>query len=78
MWHFLQNKANRDILGWLGGGLAVLAAGVWAVITYTLPEKQAEPNGPGPSVSCGVGAGGNLTAGDITISNCPTDSKPEK
>jgi hypothetical protein len=32
-WRWLRRASNRTILGWLGGGLIVLAGGLWIVFT---------------------------------------------
>jgi hypothetical protein len=42
LWRFLQEEKNRQILGWLGGGVVVLAGGVWVVVTFFYsPHPQA-------------------------------------
>lgn len=33
-WAFLKDPANRAVLGWICGGIAALAGGVWAVIKF--------------------------------------------
>ena len=35
--------ANKDILSWLGGGIAAAAGGVWAVIRYIIPSRPPAP-----------------------------------
>jgi hypothetical protein len=27
LWRFIRNKTNREMIGWLGGGLVILVAG---------------------------------------------------
>ena len=34
LWDWLSISENRETLGWLGGGLVVLAGGVWAVAKF--------------------------------------------
>lgn len=31
-WRFLRDKHNQQVLGWLGGGLVVLATGLWVAV----------------------------------------------
>jgi hypothetical protein len=38
-WSFLRHKRNRDLLGWIGGGLIVIATGFWAIFTYVFPPS---------------------------------------
>jgi hypothetical protein len=37
LWQFLRDKHNQQVLGWLGGGLVVLATGLWVVVVYFFP-----------------------------------------
>jgi hypothetical protein len=39
LWRWLRNPKNRTVLGWLGGGLAVLASGAWVAITHFSDDK---------------------------------------
>jgi len=57
-WRFLRDKRNQQVLGWLGGGLVVVATGLWAAFVYLSPEPTP------PSVHAGQGSiaiGGNVT-----------------
>ena len=36
---FPRSKKNREILGWLGGGIVVVIAGLWAAFVYFFPPK---------------------------------------
>ena len=61
-WRWLRNAGNRTVLGWLGGGLVVLAGGFWIVFshfTVSLPKP--------PSISADRGSfatgGGTITLG---------------
>lgn len=62
IWQFVTD--NRDMLSWLGGGVVVVAGGVWTVAKFFL--KREEPK----SVSAvgGVAAGGDIRGSAITIS----------
>jgi hypothetical protein len=30
VWIFITNENNRAVLGWIGGGIVVIAGGIWA------------------------------------------------
>jgi hypothetical protein len=34
LWAFVQDPANRVVLGWIGGGIAAVAVAAWAVIQF--------------------------------------------
>ena len=62
LWEFVKHPANREALGWLGGGIIVVVSGLWAVIKF-LSKKE-----PKPSVQAtngGVAAGGNMIGNQI-------------
>ena len=75
----IRDKRNRETLGWLGGGLAVVIAGLWAAFVYFFPSKN--DGGGGASkveASCGsVAAQGTFIGSSITTggasstANCP-------
>lgn len=70
IWRFLRVERNRTILSWLGGGAAVAAAGVWAVVTWMVPADH-----PGASTTCavqGVAAGRDIRGSTITVNGAPT------
>jgi hypothetical protein len=69
LWAFLGDPQNRAVLGWLGGGLVVLAGGAWTVVKFLARGKgdDAEPAAP-PSGTVevladrgGVAGGGNVS-----------------
>jgi hypothetical protein len=37
---FIRKPGNQRLLSWLGGGGAVAAAGIWAVVTYLWPAHE--------------------------------------
>lgn len=37
---FISSPENRSILSWLGGGLVVIAGGVWVVIKYFIERRN--------------------------------------
>jgi TIR domain len=85
LWGFVRDKRNQQVLGWLGGGLVVLATGLWAAFVYFSPPvkeaKSPEPTPPSVQANCGgiaIGrdvTGSTITAGTTTNSDCP--SKPK-
>jgi hypothetical protein len=40
VWTFIRKPSNRRLLSWLGGGGAIAAAGIWAVVTYLWPAHE--------------------------------------
>ena len=70
MWSFLQNKKNREVLGWVGAGLAVVIGGLWTAFVYFSPPNKTSASGPTVHASCGsVAAGGNVSGATITAGN---------
>jgi tetratricopeptide (TPR) repeat protein len=68
-WRFLRDKRNQQVLGWLGGGLVVLATGVWVAFVYFFPPAKAPEAKPPLNVQAvcgGVAIGGNATGVNIT------------
>jgi hypothetical protein len=82
LWEFMRQKRNREVLGWLGGGLVVVATGLWAAIVYLFPsQKPTELRPTNVQADCGgVAIGGSvtgttITGGATTSSDC--SSKPK-
>ncbi len=40
---FLRDESNRALLGWIGGGVAVAAGGLWAVFTFYVDHSKPPP-----------------------------------
>jgi hypothetical protein len=38
-WSFLSKRRNQQTLSWIGGGIVVIAGGIWAVITFVWPHQ---------------------------------------
>ena len=66
VWAFLGDETNRAILGWLGGGLVVIAGGVWTTFKFVLDKND---KGPATAKTGTVQAsgGGIASGGDIRI-----------
>jgi hypothetical protein len=87
LWGFLRDKRNQQVLSWLGGGLVVVATGLWVAFIYFFPApkspeaKSPEPTPPSVQANCGgiaIGrdvSGSTITAGTTTNSDC--GSKPK-
>jgi hypothetical protein len=77
-WRFLRDKRNRKVLGWLGGGLVVVAMGLWTAFVYFSPPRSTPP---GAQADCGgVAIGGNvtgatITGGTVTESECGSKTR---
>src|SRR5215472_3502129 len=84
LWRFLRDKRNQQVLGWLGGGLVVVATGLWAAFVYFFPPGKSTqtPALAPPSIQAdrgGVAIGGNVTGATITTGGTrnPSNSKPK-
>src|SRR5215467_6621554 len=85
LWGFLRDKGNQQVLGWLGGGLVVVATGLWVAFVYFFPPgKSPEAKSQEPvSVQAdhgGVAIGGNVTGATITTggtTNSDSASRPK-
>jgi hypothetical protein len=40
MWDFLSDPQNQQTLSWLGGGLAVVCGGLWALLRFVLERRS--------------------------------------
>jgi len=82
-WAFLSVPKNQKTLSWLGGGLVVVIAGVWAAFVYFVPAKDDHGGGSNKvEASCGSAAvqgtmiGSSITTGGASsAANCPPKSK---
>jgi SEFIR domain len=65
LWLFLQQEKNRRVLGWLGGGVVVLAGGLWAAFY----SPASPPQAPHVAVEApgGVAAGRDIHGSTITV-----------
>jgi hypothetical protein len=39
IWAFLQDEANRTVLGWIGGGIVVVVGGLWTAFKFFSKPK---------------------------------------
>jgi TIR domain len=81
IWAFLIQRKNREVLAWIGGGLVVVATGLWAIFVYVFPPKKDLSDATNTEATCGgVAIGGNVSGSTITAgapmnSNCSTKPK---
>jgi hypothetical protein len=40
LWSIIAKPKNRKILGWIGGGITVVAAGAFTMVTYLWPPHE--------------------------------------
>jgi hypothetical protein len=76
---FLRDESNRALLGWIGGGLVVLATGLWAVFVHFYPAPEAKPSPPQKQIEaeCGsVAIGGDVSGATITAGSSGDCRKP--
>jgi len=68
LWQILENEKNRQVLGWLGGGAAIVAGGLWALVTFFYsPQPASQPSNVTVEAPGGVGAGGDIRGSTITV-----------
>jgi hypothetical protein len=81
LWSFLATPKNQKTLSWLGGGLVVVIAGLWAAYVHFFPPKTGtEGASTETRASCGsVGIGGSVSGTTISVgatnANCLDKSK---
>jgi hypothetical protein len=84
LWRFLRDKRNQQVLGWLGGGLAVAATGLWFAVVYFFPPvPEAKREVARPAVRAdrgGIAIGGDvsgtmITGGSVTSSDTVPKSR---
>jgi hypothetical protein len=76
---FLRDEGNRALLGWIGGGLAAVAAGLWAVYIYFFPPQIGDGGGAikveancGSAAAQGTFLGSSITVGgESSKADCP-------
>jgi hypothetical protein len=78
LWSFIGQKKNREILAWIGGGLAVAIAGLWTALVYFSTPDKTTTSSPNVEASCGsVGVGGSVSGTTITASNAGNCPEPK-
>ena len=69
LWALLGDPRIQATLSWVGGGLAVLAGGVWAVVKFLAGQKGGGGAAPPPPASVEVLAdrGGVAAGRDVSV-----------
>jgi len=70
---WLRDERNRAILSWIGGGIVVVAGGLWTATTF-LVDHKAETKAPAPTTSVTVGTG--IASGHDTTIHGPVTIGP--
>ncbi len=66
LWRYIQTKDNRELLAFLGGGLAAVVAGGW--IAYTHFSKKEPPDKLQVTISAPGGvAGQNFNNSPVSV-----------
>jgi hypothetical protein len=63
LWAFLKDGQNREILGWLGGGLVVVIGGLWAAFKF-LHAKSKDERPAAPTIN--ASGGGSAAGRDVS------------
>ena len=73
LWSFLSAPKNQKTLSWLGGGLAVVIAGLWAAFVFFNSPKGDTGGSAGNCniTSGGIGSGGNKVNCDFVPPGAP-------
>ena len=78
-WTFIRLEANRQLLGWLGGGAIIVIGGLWTGYTYFYPPAKNGGSGGGTTVKagdCSVVTSGTASGNTINCGNVPAAAKP--
>jgi hypothetical protein len=71
MWEWLSDPQVQRTLGFVGGGLAAVIAGGWAVVKFVLGR-------PKPSMTVTADRGGMAAGRDINAVPPPSKPKPRR
>lgn len=69
LWTFLTSPENREVLSWIGGGVAVVVAGLWTVLRSVNGKRDsrnvAASPAPTPTTDLFTDRGGQAAGRDI-------------
>ncbi len=74
VWAYLGEEGNRARLGWIGGGVAAVAAALWAVFTFYADHSKPSPP---PSQTIEVHNGNVIGSGPNATFNAPININPD-
>lgn len=63
IWTFVKDPANREAVGWLGGGIVLAAGGVWAVVKFYTKREKPSVRADRGSVAFGGSNSGTINVG---------------
>jgi hypothetical protein len=46
IWDFLKDGSNQAVLSWIGGGIVVVAGGLWAALKFLFPKEKDKSAAP--------------------------------
>jgi hypothetical protein len=74
LWSFLSTSRNQKTLSWIGGGLVVVIAGLWAAFVYFNSPRGDTGEGGGNCniTSGGIASGGNKLNCDFSPPTAPS------
>ena len=70
MFKIFNDPDKRAVLSWLGGGIAIVAGGMWTVLTFFVEHKETEKKSNAPAISIvsqGIVSGGDTRIGGNLI-----------
>jgi hypothetical protein len=68
IWDFVKAPDNQAALNWIGGGVAAVAAAIWAVVKFRADKGDRQPSKPSVSADRGsVAAGGDFSNSPVNI-----------
>ena len=73
IWGWLSDPGNQATLGFLGGGLAAVAAGIWTVVKYLRKGRGKEP----PSLTVTADHGGVAAGRDAIVTGHDAEPRQE-
>ena len=72
VWAFLQDPANRAVLGWIGAGMVTALGGLWAVVKFLAKKDKPDPTPSVRAENQSVASGGGITNSAIHIGTPPS------
>lgn len=67
--NWLKDKSTREIISWVGGGVALIVCAGWAVYTHydTAENNASSPQVTATAASGGVAVGGDIGSGGVAV-----------
>jgi hypothetical protein len=74
IWDFLKDGSNQAVLSWIGGGIVVVAGGLWAALKFLFPKEKDKSAAPAVHADRGAFATGR----DIRNNTIDRPSGPKR